>query len=234
MKLPRVLTIGFLIVSLSIAVVSVIQVTPYIATLRTTYAGTPVPTSKESDRTMSVNDFIAFIAKNSEAKSVAVTSEDGVTEIPPEISQLSRLESMLIDTVAIAALPPEIGSLAELKSLTIRKTQITTLPSTIGNLQSLTELDLSFNKLNTLPEEIGLLSSLTTLKLNNNELTQLPASVGNLKELTSLDLRGNRISELPDTITDLKKLHFLYLGGNAFSPSYYQTLKKLLPQTAIY
>lgn len=114
----------------------------------------------------------------------------------------------------LSELPPEIGQLTKLTFLDLGANQLTALPESIGKLTNLTSLNLSRNKLNTLPESIGKLINLTTLYLSHNQLTALPESIGNLKHLTSLDLSNNRLKTLPESIGKLTNLTSLDLSCN--------------------
>ena len=67
----------------------------------------------------------------------------------------------LYDNRLAGALPPEIGNLTALDSLTLSNNQLTSLPPQIGNLTALTWLYLGSNQLTSVPSEIGNLTSLT-------------------------------------------------------------------------
>ncbi|MEA5465216.1 COR domain-containing protein [Leptothoe sp. PORK10 BA2] len=154
-------------------------------------------------------------------------SGNKLTELPPEIGQLTQLETLTLgkldeDTFEyignqLSALPPEIGQLTSLTSLYLSSNQLSALPPEIGQLTSLTSLYLSSNQLSALPPEIGQLTSLTSLYLSSNQLSALPPEIGQLTSLTSLDLRYNQLSALPPEIGQLTSLTSLDLSSNQLS-----------------
>jgi len=91
----------------------------------------------------------------------------------------------------LRTLPPEIWNLTNLETLYLSFNQIKTLPPEIGNLTNLKVLFLSRNKLTTLPPKIGKLKNLEELYLGDNELTTLPPEIGNLTKLENLNLYNN-------------------------------------------
>ncbi len=161
----------------------------------------------------------------------------GLSQVPPEIGQLSALTALHLADNELTGLPPEIGKLPALALLFLRNNQLTSLPSEIGKLSALTELNLFNNQLTSLPSEIGELSALTVLILSNNQLTSLPQEISKLSALTTLvlddakfdqfpeDLRfcanlerismqRSRLTSLPAWLKELKHLTHLMLLGN--------------------
>jgi GTPase SAR1 family protein len=148
----------------------------------------------------------------------AVTSLDlsnkGLTELPPEIGQLTNLTKLVLRSNQLTALPPEIGQLTKLTTLYLSYNQLTALPPEIGQLAKLTTLYLSHNQLTALPPEIGQLTKLTTLYLKGNQLTTLPPEIGQLTNLTKLVLWSNQLTALPPEFGLLTNLTKLDLSGN--------------------
>ncbi|MCP4536731.1 MAG: GTPase, partial [Chloroflexi bacterium] len=114
----------------------------------------------------------------------------------------------------LTELPPEIGQLSNLTSLVLPYNQLTDLPPEIGQLTNLTSLVLRYNQLTELPPEIGQLTNLTSLYLEGNQLTELSPEIGQLTNLTSLYLEGNQLTELPPEIGQLTNLRRLHLAPN--------------------
>ena len=71
-------------------------------------------------------------------------SGKGLTELPPEIGQLSNLTRLYLDNNQITEIPESIGQLSNLTRLHLRNNQITEIPEPIGQLSNLTQLHLSF------------------------------------------------------------------------------------------
>jgi hypothetical protein len=137
-----------------------------------------------------------------------------LTALPPEIGQLTALQSLYLRANQLTALPPEIGQLTALQSLHLSANQLTALPPEIGQLTALQSLDLSANQLTALPPEIGQLTALQSLYLRENQLTALPPEIGQLTALQSLDLRENQLTALPPEIGQLTALQSLDLHEN--------------------
>lgn len=130
----------------------------------------------------------------------------GLTELPPEIGQLTQLRTLYLFDNQLTKLPPEIGQLSQLRELYLYNNQLTELPPEIGQLSQLQVLYLYKNQLTELPPEIGQLSQLQALRLDHNQLTELPPEIRQLTQLQELDLRSNQLTELPtvlDTVAEI-------------------------------
>jgi internalin A len=131
--------------------------------------------------------------------------------LPPEIGQLTKLETLNLDGNQLTALPPKIGQLTKLETLSLGGNQLTALPPEIGQLTNLQTLSLDGNQLTALPPEIGQLTNLETLSLGRNELTALPPEIGQLTNLRFLWLPGDQLTALPPEIGQLTNLRTLNL-----------------------
>jgi internalin A len=165
------------------------------------------------------------VAAQTGAKELDLAGYD-LTELPPEIGQLTQLETLMLGKFdprrgyvgnQLTALPPEIGQLSNLQSLYLRSNQLSALPPEIGQLSNLQTLDLSENQLSALPPEIVQLSNLQSLYLRSNQLSALPPEIVQLSNLQSLDLRSNQLSALPPEIVQLSNLQTLDLRSNQLS-----------------
>ena len=141
-------------------------------------------------------------------------SQRELTALPPEIGQLTSLQTLNLDGNQLTSLPPEIGQLTSLQTLGLLGNRLTALPPEIGQLTSLQTLNLDGNQLTSLPPEIGQLTSLQTLWLDYNGATALPPEIGQLTSLQTLGLLGNRLTALPPEIGQLTSLQTLNLDGN--------------------
>jgi internalin A len=97
----------------------------------------------------------------------------------------------------LTQVPPEIGQLSSLRELTLSDNQLTCLPSEIGQISTLTGLYLSDNHFTSLPPEILDLHNLQRLVLERNALVRLPESLKGLSKLGVLTLHGNSALNLP-------------------------------------
>jgi internalin A len=139
-----------------------------------------------------------------------------LSDLPPEISQLTNITSLDLSFNQFNALPESIGNLSNLRHLNLSSIQLRALPKSIANLKSLTSLDLRSNQFKTLPEEICQLKNLTNLNLCFNKIITLPKDFFQLSNLIALDLSGNQFNTLPKDFFQLSDLITLNLNGNQF------------------
>ena len=142
---------------------------------------------------------------------------NNLTEIPPEIGNLTNLEWLILSFNNLTEIPPEIGNLTNLELLLLSNNHLSgEIPSSIGNLTNLTSLKLHDNFLyGEIPPEIGNLVNLQQLKLEDNHLSgEIPPEIGNLTNLTYLDLGSNNLTEIPPEIGNLTNLEWLILSFN--------------------
>src|SRR5579862_9634541 len=100
-----------------------------------------------------------------------------LSQIPPQISNLRNLETLIIRKTNIKDLPPELFELPNLRELYIADNHIKQLPSTIAKLKSLRRLDISFNHLKAVPLEVGRLSALEYINLEGNQVENIPIEI---------------------------------------------------------
>jgi multiple sugar transport system substrate-binding protein len=137
-----------------------------------------------------------------------------ISELPPDIGQWVNLEWLDLSRTQLRTLPPEIGQWVNLQKLHLNGTKLTALPPEIGNLVNLRELHLYDIGTMTLPPEIGQLTQLRQLSLTNTSITVLPPEIGQLTQLESLELGFTSLIRLPPEIGRLTQLHTLNLTAN--------------------
>lgn len=167
-----------------------------------------------------VNTLTSIDIKNTNTKSFNALALTG--DITP-LTMFKNLEFLDLSYNGISTLPPEISNLTKLNYLDLSSNTISTLPPQIGNLFNLNTLDLANNNLTTLPPEIGSLFNLNTLDLAGNNLTTLPPEIGSLSNLTTLNLNGNSIQDL-SPLFNLDNLENLSIEGNPVDPSTIENL----------
>jgi internalin A len=164
---------------------------------------------------MEPNSVLHLIAEASEKQSQELKlSGMDLSNLPPEIGELTSLTSLYLRYGRIKTLPDSIGNLKNLQSLYLSQNQLETLPHSIGKLSNLQFLHLDNNRINTLPDSIGNLRNLQSLYLSQNQLETLPHSIRKLTKLTLLNLNNNQINILPESIGELTKLTLLDLSNN--------------------
>src|SRR6266568_259925 len=140
-----------------------------------------------------------------------------LTQLPPELWQLTNLQELYLNENQLIRLPPEIGKLSNLRELELRGNQLNELPAELWQLTTLQWINLHSNQLSQLPTEIGKLANLQRLSLTRNRLSQLPLELGWLGNLEMLALGGNPLSYISPEIWKLPKLKELMLWGTQLS-----------------
>ncbi|GAA4893585.1 leucine rich repeat (LRR) protein [Stackebrandtia albiflava] len=129
----------------------------------------------------------------------ALVAEGGVTELDLSHRRLTEI-------------PPQVFELTELRRLDLSHNEITVLPVESTRLTKLAHLNLSHNAFETLPDHIGRLDALTTLELEGlGNLTCLPEALGDLTRLRVLNLSMLDCA-LPDSLAALDGLAELDLS----------------------
>jgi internalin A len=141
-------------------------------------------------------------------------SANQLTSLPPELCQLTQLKELYLGGNQLISLLPELGQLTQLKELNLDGNQLTSLPPELGQLTQLTRLYLYVNQLTSLPPELGQLTQLKELYLSHNQLTSLPPELGQLTQLKELGLYANQLTSLPPELDQLTQLIRLDLGVN--------------------
>ncbi|MDB4954809.1 MAG: hypothetical protein JWO36_2378, partial [Myxococcales bacterium] len=130
-----------------------------------------------------------------------------IGELPAEIGEFTKLESLDLNDTGLVRLPAELCKLAALTSLDLSWNQeLAALPDNIGQLQHLKELSLaSCWKLKTLPVQIGRLANLSWLDLTHCEsFESLPIELGQARKLSTVSLYGTQVTA--ENIAELQKL----------------------------
>ncbi|KAK3425507.1 hypothetical protein EUGRSUZ_F02341 [Eucalyptus grandis] len=168
-------------------------------------------------------------------------------EIPPQISQLSRLQILWLENNSLVGeipkniaacfnlvsltlafnqlfgkIPTQVGSLSNLQLFYLHVNNlIGSVPSSLGNLSSLERLVFSLNNLGgSIPPTLGHLSKLQLFMVAQNKLSgPILTEVLNLSSLSDFDVGVNHIQgSLPAYICfTLPNLHVNYLGGTILS-----------------
>ena len=172
--------------------------------------------------------------ENFDQSSCPVSDSSLSSSLPDWINP--NVKVMDLSEQGLTEVPLWIGNLTNIKTLNLDKNRLVCLPETIGNLQNLEELSLVGNDLIGLPDEIGNLTNLKSLDLgcsfvysvrsryqfdnppNCNELSTLPSTIGQLDNLEVLNITGNPMTSLPEEIGDLDNLREL-LAGDSYKVS---------------
>ncbi|KAI7870320.1 hypothetical protein BDF14DRAFT_1773069, partial [Spinellus fusiger] len=147
------------------------------------------------------------------------------------LSQLPKLEVLLVDYNAVSVLN---YSFEKLKQLKLSKNPLTefnlnsrrysekgpssiSIPSinTYSTLSKLTDLNLSGCKLTSLPSDLFLgMPCLERMTLDSNSLSSIPTSIGSLRKLIHLSVQNNSLECIPIEIARLNELKVLDVQKN--------------------
>jgi Leucine-rich repeat (LRR) protein len=139
--------------------------------------------------------------------------------LPPEVGNLTDLESMLLsDNKISSSVPAAFGSLTQLYVLDLADNVVSgSIPTELGLLLSVKDFLLSSNELvGGIPTELGLMRNLERIGLGDNELSgTIPSQLGLLSMATDLVLEKNNLfGPIPTEIGLLSNLHALNLNDN--------------------
>ncbi|MCZ8066992.1 MAG: leucine-rich repeat domain-containing protein [Microcystis sp. LE17-20D] len=141
-------------------------------------------------------------------------SGGNLTEIPPEIAQLTSLQILFLNNNQISEIPEALAQLTSLQELNLSINRIRGIPEALAQLTSLQSLDLRNNQISEIPEALAQLTSLQHLRLSNNQISEIPEALAHLTSLQYLHLRNNQIREIPEALAHLVNLKRLVLENN--------------------
>jgi internalin A len=144
---------------------------------------------------MDIEQFLEVIKRNEETKNETIDLPfKNLTEVPPEIGNLTHLKRLYLHGNKIETISPEIGKLVDLEVLDLACNKLKFIPQEIGKLKKLKELYLRTNRLIELPPEIGDLEKLERFYVYDNQLTELPNEIQKLQNLTGFWIHDNKFN----------------------------------------
>ncbi|KAL3289263.1 hypothetical protein HHI36_003693 [Cryptolaemus montrouzieri] len=132
-------------------------------------------------------------------------SENCLTTLPSEFSQMSNLQSLDISNNEFHKSSRKNwdwlgGNLSKtLQSLILSNNELSFLPEHLIKLQNLNLLNVNHNRLENIPNGIGRLIKLKELRISHNLLKELPGSIQCLN-LQVLDISNNRFQDAPQEL----------------------------------
>lgn len=186
-----------------------------------------------------------------------IMKNNNIDSLPPDIGYLGSVKIIDLSANNLKRLPQEFGMLQQLEELKLSFNQFDTFPAVLTRLRNLRTLEISDNFIKALPDSIGFLTNLTKLIISKNEIPKIPLSIGNLKKLEMFDISRNLVNTVPATIANLVNLVYLdlssneleslpatfikfnnkplqlYLEKNNFDEKAVESIKKMLPNSAI-
>jgi len=141
-------------------------------------------------------------------------SNNQISEIPEALAHLTSLQRLFLYNNQIREIPEALTQLTSLQYLYLSNNQISEIPEALAQLTSLQLLDLSHNQIREIPEALAYLTSLQYFNLSNNQISEIREALAYLTSLQDLDLRNNQIREIPEALAQLTSLQYLYLYSN--------------------
>ena len=140
-------------------------------------------------------------------------AERALTSLPPQLSRLSELVTLIVSNNALATLPDEIGKLSKLRNLEAAGNELIALPKTLAEVTGLQVIDVSSNKLTDIAP-LATLEGLVAVNAGHNEISDLPLAWGKLEHMQTLSCPHNRIVTMPPGLGHLQMLVSLDLSAN--------------------
>lgn len=154
---------------------------------------------------------------------------ENLTEFPKEILQLAdSLEILDLSNNQLSRLPDEITQLSKLRIIFASNNLFDTLPEILGQCENLEMVGFKANKINQVPAQ-ALPMKLRWLILTDNRIESLPDTLGERPLLQKLALAGNRLTHLPQNMRQLHNLELVRISANKLTqcPEQLMALPKL-------
>ena len=143
-----------------------------------------------------------------------LTLSDNLRTFPLDILSLAdTLEVLDLSNNQLSSLPPEISQLHQLKVIFASNNQFDTLPEVLGQCQQLEMVGFKSNNIRHVPSK-ALPPQLRWLILTDNQIERLPHTLGERPRLQKLALAGNRLTELPQNLDQLTQLELIRISAN--------------------
>lgn len=167
----------------------------------------------------------------------ANVDSNGTPNNPNSAPQATQADKQTLDlsNQGLTSLPIDITNNTKVTKLILSNNALASLPSQIGKMSNLQELYLDNNRLNgSLVAEIRQMPKLRILKANDNNLTGIPAEIGQLTKLETIDFSNNQLDSMPMEIKNIRNnLKTFNLSGNRYTAQQINDLKAILPDTQI-
>eukprot|EP01102_Stenamoeba_stenopodia_P015118 TRINITY_DN5119_c0_g1_i1.p1 TRINITY_DN5119_c0_g1~~TRINITY_DN5119_c0_g1_i1.p1 ORF type:complete len:975 (+),score=339.93 TRINITY_DN5119_c0_g1_i1:86-3010(+) len=102
--------------------------------------------------------------------------------IPDYIFTLKSLVKFYANNIGLTELSPEIKNLSSLEVLDLANNALTSIPEDIAEANQLRALDLSNNKLNEIPDSLSNLWELQVIDVSHNNISSMPSSFASLAD----------------------------------------------------
>jgi len=138
-----------------------------------------------------------------------------------------QITELGLSNCGLTEISPDIGNLTKLNIVYLNQNELTAVPDEICNCKELTGFGAASNKLTKLPEGVAGLP-LQSLKFDYNQIEELPEDFGNLAAtLKKLEIQGNQLKSLPASFADFPDECHISINDIACLPSPPHTVIKL-------
>ncbi|XP_067902846.1 malignant fibrous histiocytoma-amplified sequence 1 [Heterodontus francisci] len=130
-----------------------------------------------------------------------ILSKNELTDFPPEIVSLQKLEKLHLNQNKIQQLSEGLfPKLPLLKHLKLNNNRLTDVPADLSCCKELQYLNLSHNIIKNIPETITQLARLEEFYIENNKVCELPSGLFHGGSLRKFSVRANPLREPPDEV----------------------------------
>lgn len=145
-------------------------------------------------------------------------SNNQLTTLPAEITQLSKLKIFFASNNPFTVFPDVLSQCSNLEMIGFKSCQIKHVAEN-SFPPKLRWLILTDNQVDLLPHSLGDCHLMQKLALAGNKLTVLPRNLSQLHNLELLRISANQLTECPEQLLDLPKLAWFAFAGNPFCKS---------------
>ena len=143
-------------------------------------------------------------------------SDNQLTSLPSELSQLTKLKIIFASNNLFTALPEVLGACENLEMVGFKSNQIKQVPANALPAK-LRWLILTDNCIEVLPDSLGERPRLQKLALAGNKLKKLPLTLTQSLNLELVRISANNLTKFPEQLLELPKLAWFAFSGNPFS-----------------
>ena len=170
---------------------------------------------KELKISAALTEFPMEILDLADSLELLVLSNNRLSSLPEEFSQLKKLRIVFFNNNAFETFPTVLAKCPNLSMISFKGNSISTIEAGLLS-PAIRWLILTDNCLETLPADVGTLSKLKKLMLAGNRLQSLPVEMKNCQSLELIRLSANQLRALPRWLFSLPRLSWLAYAGNPF------------------
>jgi hypothetical protein len=168
------------------------------------------------DLTCDLQEFPREIFELADTLEVLNLSGNSLSELPDDLSRLSKLRVLFCSDNRFTQLPEVLSSCPHLEMVGFKANEIREVaPAAVSPW--LRWLILTDNQVSALPDSISHCTRLQKLMLAGNQLADLPEAMRSCVGLELLRISANRFKALPEWLLQLPRLTWLAFGGNPVS-----------------